>query len=75
VNPRAARVTGMTRDGFYTRRSGEIASSMVDMRYNVGVFDVLRNVIDASEPVRVGNLMVPALVVDGFSLTSATVAS
>jgi predicted Zn-dependent protease len=74
VNPRAVRVTGMTRDGFYTRRNGQIESALVDMRYNVSVFDVLRNVVDASEPVRIGNLMVPALVVDGFSLTSATVA-
>lgn len=72
VNARQVRVTGMTRDGFFSRRGGALSDALVDMRYNVGVFDVLAAVVDASEPVRVGDLAVPALVVDAFAFTAAT---
>jgi predicted Zn-dependent protease len=75
VHARSARVTGMTRDGFFARSGGALAGALVDMRYNVGVFDLLANVVDASAPVRVENLLVPALLVDGFPLDSATVAT
>lgn len=73
VDGRAARVTGMTRDGFYQLVDGRIDHALVNLRYNVRVFDVLNAIVDASEPVRVGSMYVPALVVDGFHFTGATV--
>ena len=73
VDFRTARVTGMTRDGFFELRNGAIHRSLVNMRYNVSVFDLLTRIVDFSSPVRVGDMLVPAIVFDEFELTSATV--
>ncbi|MFT5991812.1 MAG: PmbA protein [Bradymonadia bacterium] len=71
VDARAVRVTGLTRDGFFERERGVVTRALLNMRYNVSVFDMLRNVVDASAPVRVGDVLAPALVVDAFPFTAA----
>lgn len=71
VDPREVRVTALTRDGVLMRRGGTVAHGVQPGRVNVGVFDLLRRVVDASAPVRVGDAMVPALVVDGFPFEAA----
>jgi len=68
VNPREGRVTGMTRDGFFELSDGEIVGAWEHMRYNASVFDIFSHIVDASEPVRVGDMLVPAVVVDRFPL-------
>ncbi len=62
-------VAGMTRDGVVEMRGGQIRRSLHDMRYNVSVAALLQNIVDASASVRTGDMMMPALVVDGFRLS------
>ena len=71
VDAREVRVTALTRDGVLMRRGGQVAHAVSPGRVNVSVFDILRRVVDASAPVRVGDAMVPALVVDGFPFEDA----
>lgn len=71
VDPTEVRVTALTRDGVLQREAGRVAHALAPGRVNVSVFDVLRRVVDASEPVRVGGMMVPALLVDGFPFEAA----
>lgn len=66
VEPYRVRVTGMTRDGFFERRNGAVVRAFEDTRYNVEVFDMLARAVDSSAPVRVRDMLAPALVIDGF---------
>jgi predicted Zn-dependent protease len=68
TDPMEARVTGLTRDGFWQVQDGTAVHGLVDMRFHAAVFEVLQQVVDASESVRVGDMLVPALVVRDFRL-------
>lgn len=75
VNPLLTTVTGMTRDGFFEMRGADIYRALVNMRYNVNVFELLAQTVDMSSGVRMGDMVVPALVCDGFTLSSSTVST
>ena len=72
VDPRRVRVTGMTRDGTFRIRGGKISEGVRNLRYNIAVPTLLNNIIAASEPVRAGGMVVPALLVRAFPFTSST---
>jgi predicted Zn-dependent protease len=71
VDPRDARVTGMTRDGFFEFRGGQLIRALQNMRYNGSVLDMLSGVIDMSDPIRIGDMAVPAIVTDAFHVQAA----
>ena len=65
--------TGMTRDGTYRIKNGEVTHPVVDMRWNDSVLRVLNNVTDSGHPTATGESMpmvVPALKVGGFQFSS-----
>lgn len=72
VDSRRVSVTGMTRDGTFRIRGGAVAEGLRNLRFNVAVPDLLNNVLAASEPVRAGGMVVPALLVRAFPFTSST---
>ncbi len=72
VDPRDARVTGMTRDGFFEMRAGELVRSLTNMRYNGSVLDMLAGVIDMSDPVRIGDTAAPAIVTTAFHVQASS---
>jgi predicted Zn-dependent protease len=70
-------MTGMTRDGTFLIRDGEIASGIRNMRFNVSVIDLLKNVEALSPSVRASgeeafDMVVPAMKVRDFHFTEAT---
>jgi PmbA protein len=55
VNPREAVVTGMTRDGTFRIRGGKVAEPLVNLRFTVGVPDVLADVPGLTRDTRLVN--------------------
>lgn len=72
VDPRDARVTGMTRDGFFEMRAGELVRALQNMRYNGSVLDMLAGVVDMSDPVRIGDTAAPAIVTTAFHVQASS---
>ncbi len=79
VDPQNLLLTGLTRDGVYRVRDGRIASAVGNFRFNVSVPDVLARIVDASAsrlclPREWADwftrTQMPALLVDGFNLSS-----
>ncbi len=81
VQPQTLLYTGLTRDGTFAIRGGEIAGPVKNFRFNESPVNVLRNIVASGEPVRVlGSesdlpLHAPALVVSDFNLSSVSDAS
>jgi predicted Zn-dependent protease len=70
-------MTGMTRDGTFLIRNGEVAGGIRNMRFNVSVLDVLSNVEALSPSVRASgeeafDMVVPAMKVRDFTFTEVT---
>ncbi|HYZ84124.1 MAG TPA: TldD/PmbA family protein [Bryobacteraceae bacterium] len=77
VEPYEKVMTGMTRDGTFLIRDGAIASGIRNLRFNVSVVELLRNVEALGESVRSSgeeafDMVVPALKVNGFRFTEVT---
>lgn len=72
VDVRRVIVTGMTRDGTFRIRDGRLAEGLLNLRFNVAVPDLLRNIVAAGRPVRAGGMVVPPLLVRDFPFTSVT---
>lgn len=76
VDARKTIVTGMTRDGTFAIRNGEIAGGVRNMRFNQSILGALAACEFASEAVRTAGysygMVVPAVKVDGFRFTSTT---
>ena len=79
VDPQTLLCTGLTRDGIFWIEDGEIAHPVTNFRWNDSPVRVLKNALEASRPVRVSprgwgstNVVVPALKVSGFELSSVS---
>ncbi len=81
VDPQTLLLTGLTRDGVYRVRDGQIVAALPNFRFNVAVPDLLSRIRDASGtqsclPREWADWFVrtamPALVVDDFNLSSAS---
>jgi predicted Zn-dependent protease len=77
TEPFTKSMTGMTRDGTFLIRDGEIAGGIRNMRFNVSVIDLLKNVEALSPCVRASgeeafDMVVPAMKVRDFNFTEVT---
>jgi len=72
VDFRAARVTGMTRDGVFLIEGGRVVSAVRNMRYNVSVVELLGHIDAMGQEVRAGGMVVPPMRITDFELTGAT---
>jgi predicted Zn-dependent protease len=81
LNPRVISHTGLTRDGTFLIENGKIARPVTNFRFNQSLADLLQNVEMLGRPTRVASsenssvgppIVVPALTVRGFSLSSVS---
>lgn len=81
VDPQNLLLTGLTRDGVYQVKDGELVASLPNFRFNVSVTDVLSRILDASATTRClprewadwfTRTSMPALLVDDFNLSSTS---
>jgi len=81
VDPQNLLLTGLTRDGVYRVRDGQLVAALPNFRFNVAVTDVLARIVDASQPTNClprewadwfTRTRMPALLVDGFNLSSVS---
>lgn len=81
VDPQSLLITGLTRDGVYVVRGGEIVGSAGNFRFNESPVGMLARVRDASESGRtqpremadyVPRVAAPALLIDGFNFSTAS---
>jgi len=77
VEPHAKVMTGMTRDGTFLIRNGEVVSGVRNLRFNQSVVDLLRNVEVLSCSGRATgeeafDMVVPAMKVNDFRFTEVT---
>lgn len=79
VDPQNLLLTGLTRDGVYLVQDGRITSGAPNFRFNVSVTDLLARITDATESSPClprewadwfTRTSMPALLVDGFNLSS-----
>jgi predicted Zn-dependent protease len=84
VDPQNLLLTGLTRDGVYRVRDGELVAALPNYRFNVSVPDVLARIEDATTTARClprewadwfTRTAMPALLVDGFNLSSVSEAT
>jgi predicted Zn-dependent protease len=83
VDPRTLLLTGLTRDGVYLVREGEIVGSVGNFRFNDSPLAILNRIIDAGTTTRclpremgdyAPRVAMPPLVVENFNLSSASAA-
>jgi predicted Zn-dependent protease len=75
VDPMKLLLTGMTRDGLFRIRDGEIVGGLRNLRFNDSPLRMLANTVEIGTPVPAGTYLpalIPALKVDGFTFTSGT---
>jgi predicted Zn-dependent protease len=81
VDPQNLLLTGLTRDGVYRVRDGQIVAGLPNFRFNVSVTDLLSRIRDASlsSPCLprewadwFTRTAMPALLIDDFNLSSAS---
>ncbi len=76
VDRKRAIVTGMTRDGTFLIEDGVVARGVRNMRFNVGILDLLQHCEFSDTQVRTGSyhysLVVPTVKISGFAFTSVT---
>lgn len=73
VNRMDLNLTGMTRDGLYKIKNGEIVSAFKNMRFNDSPIRLLNSVAEFGIPRRIqGYCLVPPVFVKGFKLSSTT---
>lgn len=74
VDPMKTRITGMTRDGFFVVKNGEIVDAIGRMRYNISLIDVFSRITAMSKETKtfersIANITVPSMIMKGFRLT------
>jgi predicted Zn-dependent protease len=66
----------MTRDGTFLIEDGVVARGVRNMRFNVGILDLLQHCEFSDTQVRTGSyhysLVVPTVKISGFAFTSVT---
>ena len=80
LNPRQLSITGMTRDGTFLIRDGEIVGGVKNLRFNQSIPEALRNVVKigkdaiplSSFETELGTNRMPALHIRGWNFTSGT---
>lgn len=81
VDPQQLLITGLTRDGVYEVRDGEIIAALGNFRFLESPVNMLSRITDATTTSRTlpremgdyaARVAMPALVVDGFDLNSAS---
>ena len=77
VDPNTCSITGMTRDGATLIEHGKLTRGVKNMRFNVSLLDLFKNVTMLGEPVLAAGeegfpAVVPALKVRNFRFTSRT---
>jgi predicted Zn-dependent protease len=65
-------VTGMTRDGTFRIKGGEIAEPVKNFRFNEELRRVFRDFTACGTPQRFWDFLSPAIVVPDFNFTSTT---
>jgi predicted Zn-dependent protease len=70
-------LTGMTRDGTFLIENGRVGKGIRNLRFNQGVVQMLRQVLDLGVPGRTSgeesiDMVVPAMRVEGFQFTEVT---
>jgi predicted Zn-dependent protease len=74
VDPMSKLLTGMTRDGTFLIEDGRVRYGLRDLRFNQGLLDMLRAVVERGSSVRASgeegfDMVVPPLKVAGFHFT------
>ncbi len=77
VDPYEKILTGMTRDGTFHVKGGQIFGGIRNFRFNQSVVTFLNNVLEMSEPVRASgeesfDMVVPAMKIRDFNFTEVT---
>jgi predicted Zn-dependent protease len=78
LNPMILLMTGLTRDGVFRIKNGNVAHPVNNFRFNESPVNVLKNVVRMSKPVRAlggetgQSAFVPGLVVKGFNFSSVS---
>ena len=81
LNPRVISYTGLTRDGTFLIENGRITRPVTNFRFNQSLAEMLQNVEMLSPSVRVAAgenssvgtpIVVPALKINGFNLSSVS---
>lgn len=79
VDPQTLLLTGLTRDGVYQVRDGEVVGAAPNFRFNVSPLDVMSSIVDGTDAHRtqprewgdyVHRVVSPALRVEGFNLST-----
>jgi len=79
VDPQTMLLTGLTRDGVYVVRGGEVIGASSNFRFNDSPLSMLNRITAATEPVRTlpremadyaKNVAMPAVIVEGMNFTS-----
>jgi PmbA protein len=78
VDPMSLTLTGMTRDGVFRIRDGQVAEPVHNLRYTVSLFDLFRNIDGLGRELHLaargfgGGAVVPALRVRDFNFSSVS---
>lgn len=80
LNPRHLSITGMTRDGTFLIKNGEIIGGVKNLRFNQSIPEALRNVVEvgrdavplSSIELEIGANRMPALHIRRWNFTSST---
>jgi len=77
VNPREGILTGLTRDGVFHVKDGEVVGAVKNMRFTDSMLRAFANVLGVSSerervPFFFGNYYLPAVKIDGFMFTGKT---
>jgi predicted Zn-dependent protease len=79
VDPQTMLLTGLTRDGVYVVRGGEVIGASSNFRFNDSPLSMLNRITASTAPGRTlpremadyaNNVAMPAVVVDGMNFTS-----
>lgn len=80
LNPKSLGITGMTRDGTFLIKNGEIVGGIKNLRFNQSIPVALKNVVAISDnaiplasfETEIGTNRMPALHIKGWNFTSGT---
>lgn len=70
VNPQTLQYTGLTRDGVFMIENGKIAYPVNNFRWNESPVNCLANVEMMSRPVRINNMLLPAMKIRDFNMST-----
>ncbi len=71
IDPMDLIITGMTRNGLFLVKNGEIVAPLNNMRFTTSVIDFLKNVVALSSDIHIGDFMItPAALSTHFHISS-----